>query len=223
MGILIGPLQFIRELGLQPGFDVCELGDQWITCETPYRLAKNFYIGEMGADRYVSIDGNGRGTHTHDLNYKLPKTLGQFDLVTDFGTGEHVFNQAQVWASVHNLTRAGGHIVFDRPTQGYERNGGHCYYNSHICLFKDLAYANGYLIKRLEETDTTRGRLIRGVYQKVNNNKFVIPQQGRYKKLLRPIGADDKWIAKQLKKLEKKSVAIGTRPTRVVVRDREKA
>jgi len=183
MGILAEPLQYIRDLNLTPGFDVCELGDQYIT-HGERRLAKDYFLQDMGAAKYVSIDGNARGTYTHDLNYPLPKGFGQFDLVTDFGTGEHVFNQAQVWKTLHYLTRAGGYIVFDRPTQGYPV---HCFYNTNMCLFEDLAAVNEYQIIRLEHAVASRGELIRGVFRRVTKDKFRIPYQGRYRKLLRPI------------------------------------
>lgn len=189
MGILAEPLQFLRDLGMKRGFTVCELGDQWITCETPHRLAREFYVNDLRCGNYVCIDGNGlSGAKALDLNLPLPKELGVFDLVTDFGTGEHVFDQARVWTSVHYLTKpCGGFIVFDRPTQGYDANGGHCYYNTQMCLFEDIAAANEYEIIRLEKGATKRGELIRGVFKKKRKSKFVIPQQGRYKKLLRPI------------------------------------
>lgn len=189
MGILAEPLQFLRELGLPRGFSVCELGDQWITCVDPHVLARDYYEQRLRCGRYVSIDGNGRsGALPLDLNRPLPKALGVFDLVTDFGTGEHVFDQARVWTSVHYLTKPyGGYIAFDRPTQGYDAKGGHCYFNTHMCLFEDLAAANEYEIVRLEKGTTKRGELIRGVFRKTHKGKFVVPQQGRYKKLLRPI------------------------------------
>jgi SAM-dependent methyltransferase len=188
VGILEEPLQFIRELPLRRKFTVCELGDQWIT-HGERRLAREFYEQDLKCGRYVSIDGNGRsGSLALDLNLPLPKYLTYFDLVTDFGTGEHVFNQAQVWKSIHYLVAPGGYIVFDRPTQGYAGNGGHCYYNTHWCLFEDLAQANGYEVLRLERRDTTRGELIRGAFKRpLKKLKFAFPQQGRYKKLLRPI------------------------------------
>jgi hypothetical protein len=186
MGILAEPAEFVRALKLPTGFSVCELGDQYITHDVR-RLASEFYL-ELGCGRYVSIDGNGRGTFTYDLNKPLRTNhLGEFDLVTDFGTGEHIFDQATVWKTVHYLTKAQGYIVFDRPTQGYSGNGGHCYYNTHECLFNDIAAANDYVVHKLEHQQTTRGELIRGVFQKMRRNKFRVPQQGRYKKLLRPI------------------------------------
>lgn len=181
MGILSEPAQFIRDLALPKGFSVCELGDQWVTYTDPHQLASEFYK-ELGCGRYESIDGNGRGTITADLNRPLSPDLGLFDLVTDFGTGEHIFNQHQVWKSVHYLTKPnGGFIVFDRPVQGYD---GHCYYLTHEALYNDLALANGYEVVRLEHATMKRGELIRGVFRRKGKGKFVIPQQGRYKKIL---------------------------------------
>ena len=183
MGILAEPAQFVRDLNLPRGFSVCELGDQWVTHTSPHFLAKKFFE-ELGCGRYISVDANGNGDVMADLNRKVPHliAMGPFDVLTDFGTGEHIFNQAQVWKTVHDLTRTGGHIVFDRPSQGYEV---HCFYLTNETLFRDLAAANGYKVLRLEHAVTKRGQLIRGVFQKVHEAKFEMPQQGRYKKALR--------------------------------------
>lgn len=176
MGILQEPADFVRALPLPKGFSVCEFGDQWMSGGKPL-LAERWYAG-LGCGRYVSIDGNGRGTITADLNHPLD-LAETFDLVTDFGTGEHVFDQAQVWRTAHTLTSPGGFIVFDRPAQGYK---GHCFYLADECLFRDIAAANRYAIVRLEIGKTPRGELIRGVFQTpVAPAPFVVPQQGRYR------------------------------------------
>lgn len=182
MGILAEPLAWVRQLPLPVGFSVCELGDQWVTCVEPHRLAASVYA-EMGCGRYVSIDGNGRGTHTLDLNQPTPD-LGTFDLVTDFGTSEHVFDQAAVWRTLHGLMKVGGYLAFDRPAQGYAE---HCFYNVHRCLFEDVAAANGYTVMRLASARTKRGHLWRGIFRKTRDAAFVVPQQGRYHKALRPL------------------------------------
>jgi hypothetical protein len=183
LGILKEPLDFVRALPLSKGFAVCELGDQWITYTDPHRLAREFYEQDMRCGRYEAIDGNARGTIMADLNLRLSKKLrGAFDLVTDFGTGEHIFDQRQVWNSVHDMTKAGGYIAFDRPTQGY---AVHCYYNTNMCLFEDLAAANGYKVINLEQRPGSRGELIRGVFKKLSADVFRVPQQGRYKKTLK--------------------------------------
>lgn len=176
MGIQPQVAAFVAGLPLQKGFSVCEMGDQGM-CGGPTKtwLAKDWYIG-MGCGRYVSIDGNGRGTMTADLNN--PIALDPFDLVTDFGTGEHIFDQAQVWRTMHGLTKPGGYIAFDRPAQGYQK---HCFYLTNECLFRDLAEANSYGVLWLDRTPMPRGELLRGVFQRMTNDPFVVPQQGRYR------------------------------------------
>ena len=190
MGILAEPQQFIRALNLPRGFAVCELGDQYIT-ENPGENypASRFYKG-LGCGKYVAIDGNGRGTITADLNLPLSNVglTRAFDLVTNFGTGEHVFNQAQVWITIHELTKLGGFIAFDRPIAGYV---GHCFYTIQWCLLTALAHVNGYKVIRMEMRETTRGQLARGVFQRPEVKRpFVIPQQGRYYNDLHPIMSD---------------------------------
>lgn len=182
MGILKEPASMVKALPLPAGFSVCELGDQFVSGLTP-KPAREFYQ-RLGCSRYVAIDGNGKGTVTADLNLPLtPLKLGTFDLVTDFGTGEHVFDQAQVWRTIHELTKPGGYIAFDRPHQGYTK---HCFYLVTESLLLDLAEANGYIVTKLKRTETERGWLIRGVFQRPYAPAgFRYPQQGRYQTTLR--------------------------------------
>jgi len=186
MGILKEPAKFVRKLvrKMPAEFSVCELGDQWLTYTTPHRLARDWYV-ELGAGLYQSIDANGNGEITHDLNRPLPENFvgGGFDLVTDFGTGEHVFDQAQVWRTIHDLTKVGGFIVFDRPAScGWP---GHGFYLVDECLLRDIAGANAYDVLRLEEGASKRGKLIRGVFRRTMPYGFHVPQQGRYRRKLK--------------------------------------
>jgi hypothetical protein len=179
MGILKEPAQFVKALKLPKGFSVCELGDQWMSGGAK-QLAADWYKA-LGCGRYVSIDGNGRGTMTADLNRELP-VLEPFDLVTDFGTGEHIFDQAQVWRTLHGLTKPGGYLVFDRPSQGYPE---HCYYRVDECLFRDVAEVNRYKVLELVTAPTPRGQLIRGVFRRPETSEpFRVPQQSRYESSL---------------------------------------
>ena len=181
MGILKEPAAFIASLKLPKGFSVCDLGDQWMSDLTAPQIASDWYRS-IGCSRYESIDGNGRGTVTADLNLPLPlavHTHGGFDLVTDFGTGEHVFDQAQVWRTMHGLVKPGGYIAFDRPAQGYQK---HCYYLTNECVFRDIARANRYEVVWIDRATRKRGELIRGVFrtQKGVSTTFCNPQQGKY-------------------------------------------
>lgn len=189
MGILAEPLAMLRALPLPRGFRACELGDQYVTCVSPHELAADYYKRELGCGEYVSVDANGRGTVTADLNRPLSSDLGRFDLVTDFGTGEHVFNQHQVWRTLHYLCSLGGYIAFDRPTAGYP---GHGFYLVDECLVRDVAGANEYEVIALERGTTKRGELIRGVFRRTCKAKFIPPYQGRYAKSRRDLTEGDR-------------------------------
>ena len=176
MGILKEPAAWVKALNLPQGFSVCELGDQWMSGLKKPMLAHNWYKN-LGCGRYVSIDGNGKATLTADLNRPL-EPLGPFDLVTDFGTSEHIFDQAQVWRTLHALMKVGGYLVIDRPMQGYD---GHCYYRIDLCLLEDVARVNRYeIVQRIQMASTPRGELARAVFRKTSEAPFKIPQQGRY-------------------------------------------
>lgn len=194
MGLLREPENFVRELvaggHLPKAFSVLEFGDQIVTWCDPHYPARELYQA-LGCGVYFSVDGNGRGTTLFDLNMKggrLYRILGKqtFDLVTDFGTGEHVFDQGQFFRTVHLLTKVGGFMVFDRPSQGYE---SHCFWRVDESAYADIARANSYEVIRVERIATSRGELVRGVMRKMTPDKFRPPNQLRYKKLLRPIHA----------------------------------
>lgn len=194
MGILRDPENFVRELveggRLPKAFSVLEFGDQIVTWCDPHIPAKQLYQS-LGCGPYYSVDGNGRASVLFDLNRKgdrLFRMLGKmaFDLVTDFGTGEHIFDQGQFFRTVHLMTKVGGFMVFDRPSQGYE---SHCFWRIDESAYADIARANSYEIIRVERSATMRGELVRGVMQKTKPDKFRPPNQLRYKKLLRPIDA----------------------------------
>lgn len=181
MGIQPEVAAYIAKLKLPIGFSVCELGDQGMCGEPTKRLSKEWYA-ELGCGRYVSVDGNGRGTFTADLNQPIALIVNaMFDLVTDFGTGEHIFDQAQIWRSLHDLVKPGGYIAVDRPSSGYEK---HCFYVTHEGLYRDIAEANGYKVLHLDRRKTPRGELVFAVFQRQTAEPFRVPQQGRYRESL---------------------------------------
>ena len=71
---------------------------------------------------YVSIDVNEEGgARVVDLNYwpNEAAALGKFDVVTNFGTTEHVANQASAFATVHHLLSPGGVAIHHVPMVHY--------------------------------------------------------------------------------------------------------
>lgn len=190
MGILKATddlLRWLIESRLKPGFSVLEFGDQVVTHTDPHYLARELYKS-LGCGHYVAIDGNGRGSVTFDLNRKASELAGllkrkAFDLVTDFGTGEHIFDQGQFWRTAHTFTAVGGFFIFDRPSQGY---AGHCFWRTDFSTYQDIAAANAYEILALTaRPGRNGGELVHGIFRRTKPGKFVVPQQGRYAKILR--------------------------------------
>ena len=82
-------------------------------------------------------------TKLMDLNIHFaPAELrSTFDLVTNYGTTEHVLNQMLAMRSIHDLAKAGGLIHHALPMGGYFL---HCYFTYNLGIFHDLATANKY-------------------------------------------------------------------------------
>jgi len=80
-----------------------------------------------------------------DLNFHdLPaRFVGAFNLVTNFGTTEHVFDQVRAFRVIHEATKSGGIVYHDLPMSGYFSHG---YFNYTPLFFCQLAAANDYEI-----------------------------------------------------------------------------
>ena len=121
---------------------VCELGDQKMKWH-PDKTGKKYLLNK-GVVEHISIDWHGRrGAINRNLAKPINEWFGYFDMVTDFGTIEHVDN-GQYWAfkNVHNFTRVGGVMVHALPLVGHWK--GHCNYHYEADFFETLAYGNKY-------------------------------------------------------------------------------
>lgn len=108
-----------------------------------FAIAKAFYADLFAPSRILSVDANGSENALRlDLNKPLPP-LGLFDVVINHGTAEHVFNIAQVFASMHTACKVGGLMVHESPFTGWIEHGFYCLQPT---LFYDLAASNGYEI-----------------------------------------------------------------------------
>ena len=145
-------------------YSVCELGNQTLKnskarqevyaqlgLQPPESLSstRDWYLS-VGFTRYVAIDVNTeRDAIAMDLNLDLGAHYGfleQFDLVTNNGTGEHVFNQYQVFKNAHDLCRPGGFMIHVLP---FYRWVDHGFFNYNPNLFPCLAYQNRYELQQL--------------------------------------------------------------------------
>jgi hypothetical protein len=103
------------------------------------------YYRCLGFAEYQSIDVNETyGSLVMDLNRDLRNDYGftrTFSLVTNIGTGEHVFDQCAVFRNVHDLSARGGIMAHVMPCSDYFNHG---LYSLHPNLYVALAAANGY-------------------------------------------------------------------------------
>lgn len=118
-----------------------DLGNQWIRVDRKYVSPLRDYVEFFGVT-YVSIDINGRdGALRYDLRERLPlDELGQFDLVTNFGTTEHIDKQSPTFENIHNLCRVGGIMVHAVPMAAVD----HGIWGYSPEWFSDLAVSQGY-------------------------------------------------------------------------------
>ncbi len=171
-----------------------------------FNVARLYYEMMFGPYRYKALDMHGSPESTFvDLN-KEYSCEQEFDLVTNLGTTEHIFNQAAVFKTIHDLTAENGVMFHGLPHQGQYDHG---FFNYHPTFFFDLAAANDYQIvffgllnisireqrehhhvEALQD-ETTYRRLVeqnkiepqaafKVFLRKTKNSSFVMPQQGVY-------------------------------------------
>lgn len=107
-------------------------------------MARDFWLW-LGFD-YASIDIDGSpGSIPLDLNYDdaPAEAIGCYDLVTNFGTTEHIANQLNAFKVIHELTAPGGVMLHHLPAQGMFNHG---LVNYNFKFFWMLARSNGYKV-----------------------------------------------------------------------------
>jgi SAM-dependent methyltransferase len=113
-----------------PGLILCELGNQWIYEHgKPVRPAKVDYQAQ--GVQHTSIDINGRdGALKHNLERPVPSKLkGAFDVVTNYGTTEHINDQTAAFQNIDRLCRVGGVMIHVLPLAMKGNYPNHCRYH----------------------------------------------------------------------------------------------
>lgn len=129
-------------------FSVLELGDKKDKNCPPYKV-----WFEQEGYRHVSVDINGaNGALAKDL--RQPLGLGVFDLVTNFGTTEHVSIQEPVWRNICEACR----LLFVSVTPIPFRYPNHGLWYPTPAFYSELARLNGFLVERMDENVRSGGR-----------------------------------------------------------------
>jgi len=100
--------------------------------------------------RHVSLDWNGEhGALVRDLREPQWPEFGQFDMVCNIGTSEHVSDQRGFWENVHNLTKVGGVYVGQCPYYDGLSWWWHGDYYPTETFYLWFALSNGWRIDRM--------------------------------------------------------------------------
>jgi hypothetical protein len=114
------------------------------------------FFKALGFQSYTCIDINENfDSIVMDLNFNLRekyKFFEQYDLVTNNGTGEHIFNQYMVFKNMHQLTKVGGVMLHVMPFVNWVNHG---FFNFNPILYFDLAEANNYEILSMSFGDNS--------------------------------------------------------------------
>jgi hypothetical protein len=185
MGIVLESLQLLDfgmdKVGLQyQGLKMLELGNQWMfmpqNSTIPYKSSAKEYFKKRGV-MHTSLDINGEdGAISCDLGKPLDKNLlsNQYDVVTNFGTAEHVYDLYYCFYNIHQLCRVGGIMVHVFPYTGnWPKHGLHYATGT---TFKDIATICNYgLLKTDYQFDfgnKDTGKCAQAVVQKCPNSEF---------------------------------------------------
>lgn len=157
------------------GSSMLELGNK-IKGEMVY---KNVF--ERLGFRHVSVDLNGRNGALK-LDLRKPLYLGQFDMVTNFGTSEHVSDdnwngQVECWRNMLTALSVGGVLVSITPLEGAKRWLRHGRWYPQIAFFQEMAKKNGLNVERLY----TDSNLVYARLRRIERRKFVMPESGMYR------------------------------------------
>jgi hypothetical protein len=148
-----------------------EFGDQVGFKNKIFAGAAKYHWESLGV-QYTSLDLSGQnGSLKRDITDDNTD-LGKFDLVTNFGSSEHVepfHKQYDTFKTLHNLCNVGGYMVHQVPPVGYWINHSPAHYTNHF--FIKLAELNGYHTVLFEPLDGAQ--LIACIMIKQNDTDFI--------------------------------------------------
>ena len=129
---------------------------------TPRRDERTLLLSEitdLTNIEYNSVDVcPGLKTVILDLNFDIvPKDMiGHYDVIFNFGTTEHIFNQWNCFEFMHDALKVGGVMYHQLPATGYLDHGYYCYTP---LFFQEMAQANGYVVEHLAVTPAGESKI----------------------------------------------------------------
>lgn len=177
MGITSQSIARLKRFDCLKPLVMCELGAQNTYFDNFYHKLGKDYFRLYGIEHFSYDLIPHQEAEFLDLRNPIPQELeGKFDVVTDYGTTEHVdgdFYQAN--KNIHNMVKVGGLVIRETPLTGHWIGHAHNYLDAKF--YEDLALFNDYTILELNVEyamgNTTDGGLICVVYQKTSDSPFM--------------------------------------------------
>lgn len=165
---------------LKEGVKMLELGAQNVYNTQNYADVAKALFESMGVI-HTSIDiHEHQGAIEADLREPLTFTKSKFDVVTDFGTCEHLDGSLyEGFKNIHNLCKKGGLMIHENPKTGNWPEHGYHYFTKDF--YTELAEKAGYEILELTE-EAAMGNFHNGwnvccVLRKLDANQFVTEEE----------------------------------------------
>jgi hypothetical protein len=158
-----------------PGMKIIELGDQLMDIgeQTQFQRSDEYYKKEGIDIQSIDIHGKNRALPI-DLS-KESKERFEADLLTDFGTVEHVSDLYNALLNCHNWTNVGGLMIHANPKTGTYAGHGVSFFTMEFWLkFADVMDYN--LIEASEKSpysEENPDKEVIAVLQKLVNKDFI--------------------------------------------------
>ena len=179
MGITQNSVDRLRRHNLLQPMKMLELGAQNMYDNDHYGSIAKAYFEQIGIEHTSWDIIPHQGAIQVDLREDLP-IVHQYDIITDFGTSEHVDgNYYQVHKNIHNLCKVGGFIVHKNPKTGHWPGHG-CNYvnmNFYITLGQLCGYECIELTEHFAMGNTIDGCNICVVMRKMYDAPFITKEQ----------------------------------------------
>ena len=163
-----------------------ELGNQHFVGYGPDRDHQGTvkqWAKDRGLRQHVSIDINGKdGAYLYDLRLPLPAQYVNYQIVTNFGTSEHIDQQEPVFKNIHEVCAINGIMLHVVPLVGHWP--GHCLYRYAECFFSRLVMDNLYRVRILTTLPKCHAHdeLLIAILQRRSKANFIFyPTEGLQK------------------------------------------
>jgi hypothetical protein len=125
----------------------CDIGYGKSKFSDATTVSSKYFFQRLGFKTVDALDfSDFEGANiVHDLNVpcnKDFKNIGDYNLIFDGGTIEHIFSMPNILKNIFDLLSVGGRIMHSAPVNMFN----HGFYNYSTCFFEDFYSCNNFLI-----------------------------------------------------------------------------